>query len=651
MISIQNLSLQFGGQVIIDSISMAMKPGDRIGLVGRNGAGKSTILRILTGLQEYDSGNVVIPQGATLGFLQQEIAAMKGRSVYEEAASAFNEALQIEQRIEEINEQLTIETDYTSKIYNDLLDELNELHHHFEVMDVATVEKQVETVLKGLGFDRNDLSRPVEEFSGGWQMRIELAKILLRKPALILLDEPTNHLDIESIQWLENYLSAYPDSVIIVSHDRKFLDNVTNRTIEIVNKKIYDYPVAYTRFTELRKERIDQQRNTLKNQEKYVEQTEQLIEKFRYKASKAKFAQSLINKLDKMEMTEVDDEETASIKFRFPQPPRSGKKVIEISHLTKKYDVKNILEDISITFERGDKIAFVGKNGEGKSTLSRIIANRESYEGEMVIGSNVVTGYYAQNQADSLDGDETVFDIIDKSATGDIRTKIRSLLGTFLFSGDAIYKKVKVLSGGEKSRLALCKLLLDAQNLLILDEPTNHLDMRSKDVLKNALNTFEGTVILVSHDRDFLQGLTNRVFEFNNKKITEFVGDIYDYLDAKKIESLQELEIKVAAKKTEAVKIPVAPKENQFEKKNKTKELKKFERDVQLSEEKISDLEKKIATIEEQLREPDFYKEQQGNTTVFDNYNALKKQLATVMTEWELHVNSLENFKSENPDL
>lgn len=488
VISIQNVSLQFGGQVIVDNISLTMKPGDRIGLVGRNGAGKSTLLRILTGQQECDSGNVIIPQGATLGFLQQEIAPLRGRTVFDEAATAFNEALQIEQRIEEINQQLAVVTDYTGKAYNDLLDELHELHHHYEVMDVATVEKQVETVLKGLGFNRNDLDRPVEEFSGGWQMRIELAKILLRKPSLILLDEPTNHLDIESIQWLETYLSSYPDSVIIVSHDRTFLDNVTNRTVEIVNKKIYDYPVAYTRFTELRRERIEQQRQTLKNQEKYVEQTEQLIEKFRYKASKAKFAQTLIHKLEKFEMTEVDDEETASIKFRFPQPPRSGKQVVTISHLSKKYHIHNVLEDISLAIERGDKIAFVGKNGEGKSTLSRIIANRESYSGEMAIGSNVITGYYAQNQADSLDGDETVFDIIDKAATGEIRTKVRNLLGAFLFGGDAIYKKVKVLSGGEKSRLALCKLLLDAQNLLILDEPTNHLDMRSERCIEKCID-------------------------------------------------------------------------------------------------------------------------------------------------------------------
>lgn len=649
MISVQNISLQFGGQIIIDAISFAMKPGDRIGLVGRNGAGKSTLLRILTGMQECDSGNVVIPKGATIGFLQQEIAAMKGRSVYDETASAFNEALQIEQRIEEINQRLAEETDYTTKSYSDLLDELNELHHHYEVMDVATIEKQVETVLKGLGFERTDLIRPVEEFSGGWQMRIELAKILLRKPALILLDEPTNHLDIESIQWLENYLSSYPDSVIIVSHDRKFLDNVTNRTIEIVNKKIYDYPVPYTRFTELRKERIDQQRNTLKNQEKYVEHTEQLIEKFRYKASKAKFAQSLINKLEKLEMTEVDDEETASIRFQFPQPPRSGKQVVTTQNLTKKYDTKNILENINIAIERGDKIAFVGRNGEGKSTLSRIIANRESYTGELIIGSNVITGFYAQNQADQLEGDETVFDIIDKAATGDMRTKVRNLLGTFLFGGDAVYKKVKVLSGGEKSRLALCKLLLDAQNLLILDEPTNHLDMRSKDVLKNALKDFQGTVILVSHDRDFLQGLTNRVFEFRDKKITEFIGDIYDYLDAKKIESLQELEIKKPQKKKETEQVPVA-KESYSKNKTKSKDMKKLQRAVEQSETQIAELEKKIAGIEAQLRDPDFYKQQQTNGDVFAQYETMKQQLASTMSAWETQVTELEEHIAEHGD-
>ncbi|MFN3940035.1 MAG: ABC-F family ATP-binding cassette domain-containing protein, partial [Chitinophagales bacterium] len=539
------------------------------------------------------------------------------------------------------------ETDYTSKYYNDLLDELNELHHHYEVMDVATIEKQVELVLKGLGFDRNDLYRPVEEFSGGWQMRIELAKILLRKPALILLDEPTNHLDIESIQWLENYLTTYPDSVMIVSHDRKFLDNATNRTIEIVNKKVYDYSVPYTRFTELRKERIEQQKNTLKNQEKYIEHTEQLIEKFRYKASKAKFAQSLIHKLEKMDKVELDDEETASIRFRFPQPPRSGKQVVEMEALTKKYSEKIILENINLSINRGDKIAFVGRNGEGKSTLSRIIAGIESYNGELTIGSNVIIGYYAQNQADSLDGDDTVFEIIDKAATGDIRTKVRNLLGTFLFSGDSVYKKVKVLSGGEKSRLALCKLLLEPQNLLILDEPTNHLDMRSKDVLKNALLDFEGTVILVSHDRDFLQGLTNRVFEFRDKKIKEFIGDIYDYLESKKIESLQQLELKVPPKKQENTPAEIA-KPDYNNKKNKERDFKKLQKAVEKAEADIAVIEGRLSVIEEQLKDPAFYVQNKNNAEVFSEYESVKKQLAVKMNEWEINVEQLEKLTKDN---
>lgn len=647
MISVQNLSIQFGGQVLMEEISFTMKPGDRIGLVGRNGAGKSTLLRILTGMQTYDGGNVIIPQGATIGFLQQEISPLKGRTVFDETASAFNEALQIEQRIEEINQILATETDYTSKHYNDLLDELHELHHHFEVMDVATIEKQVELVLKGLGFERTDLNRQVEEFSGGWQMRIELAKILLRKPALILLDEPTNHLDIESIQWLENYLTTYPDSVMIVSHDRKFLDNATNRTIEIVNKKVYDYSVPYTRFTELRKERIDQQKNTLKNQEKYIEHTEQLIEKFRYKASKAKFAQSLIHKLEKMDKIELDDEETASIRFRFPQPPRSGKQVVEIEALTKKYGEKTILENINLSINRGDKIAFVGRNGEGKSTLSRIIAGIESYSGELTIGSNVIIGYYAQNQADSLEGDDTVFEIIDKAATGEIRTKVRNLLGTFLFSGDNVYKKVKVLSGGEKSRLALCKLLLDAQNLLILDEPTNHLDMRSKDVLKNALQDYEGTVILVSHDRDFLHGLSNRVFEFRDKKIKEFIGDIYDYLETKKIENLQQLEKKEAPKK-QINTIAEAVKPDFTDKKIRERDLKKLQKSVEKAESEIADIESKLQIIEEQLKDPEFYVLHKNNADVFSEYDSLKNQLALKMKEWEVSVEQLEKITEDN---
>jgi ATP-binding cassette, subfamily F, member 3 len=499
VISIQNISLHFGGQVVFDQVSFSLKPSERTGLVGKNGAGKSTMLRLLAGEQDAQKGQVMVPKGETIGFLRQELAAFSGRSVYDEAASAFDEALAIEARIEEIHKELEQTTDTDAPAFHELLDELHELSHHYELMDIASIDKQVELVLTGLGFNREDLDRPV------------------------LLDEPTNHLDIESIQWLEQYLRSYPGAIVLVSHDRSFLDQVTNRTIEIVNGKVFDYPAAYTRFVELRKERIDQQAAAQRNQEKAIEHTEQLIEKFRAKASKAKFAQSLIHKLDKMERIEVDDEETAAIQFRFPQPPRSGKLVVEADGLSKSYDEKEVLRNLQFNVERGDRIAFVGKNGEGKSTLSRIIAGIESYQGTCRLGHNVSVGYYAQNQADTLKGDETVYEVIDNAAVGEIRTRIRNLLGAFLFGGDAIYKKVSVLSGGEKSRLALCRLLLQPSNLLILDEPTNHLDMRSKDVLKKALIEFDGTVILVSHDRDFLKGMTNRVFEVANLSIKEYI--------------------------------------------------------------------------------------------------------------------------------
>ncbi|MGB4928780.1 MAG: ABC-F family ATP-binding cassette domain-containing protein, partial [Chitinophagales bacterium] len=570
MISVQNLSIHFGGIFLFEDVSFALKENDRVGLVGKNGAGKSTLMKIMSGLQKPDSGQVVLPKDSLIGFLHQDLSKMKGKTVFEETQTAFNEALQLDQRMHEIEHELTVRTDYESDSYHDIINEIQEISHRLEIINVATIEKQIELVLMGLGFMREDFDKPVETFSGGWQMRIELAKILLSKPELVLLDEPTNHLDIESIQWLETYLETYPGAIMIVSHDRTFLDNVTKRTIEIVSQKIYDYPANYSTFVELRKERIDQQRAAQKNQEKYIEHTEKLIDKFRAKANKAKFAQSLIKKLDKIEEIEVDDEETATIHFYFPKPQRSGKTVVTGKKVSKTYDVKLILDEIDFEINRGDKIAFVGKNGEGKSTLSKIIAGLEKYTGEMELGHNVNLGYYAQNQAETLSGDDTVFDTIDKVAAGEMRSHIRTLLGAFLFGGEASFKKVKVLSGGEKSRLAMCKLLLEPYNLLVLDEPTNHLDMRSKDVLKNALNNFEGTVIVVSHDRDFLKGITNRVFEFKDKKIKEHIGDIYDYLEAKKISSLAELELapKPVKVKKETESAPIK-KENPDDKKNR----------------------------------------------------------------------------------
>lgn len=634
MIAVQNLSIHFGGEFLFEDVSFALKENDRVGLVGKNGAGKSTLLKILSGLQKPDTGNVVLPKDSLIGFLHQDLSKMKGKTVFEETQTAFNEALHLDKRLHEIEYELTVRTDYESESYHDLINEIQEISHRLEIINVSTIDKQIELVLTGLGFDREEFDRPVETFSGGWQMRIELAKILLSKPELVLLDEPTNHLDIESIQWLETYLETYPGAIIIVSHDRTFLDNVTKRTIEIVNKKVFDYPAAYSKFMELRKERIDQQKAAQKNQEKYIQHTEMLIDKFRAKANKAKFAQSLIKKLDKLEEIEVDDEETASIHFYFPKPPRSGKMVVHGKHVSKSYDTKEVLHNIDFEIHRGDKIAFVGKNGEGKSTLSKMIAGIENYTGELQLGHNVSLGYYAQNQADTLSGDDTVFDTIDKAATGEMRSHIRTLLGAFLFGGEAAFKKVKVLSGGEKSRLALCKLLLDPTNLLILDEPTNHLDMRSKDVLKNALKNYEGTVIVVSHDRDFLKSMTNRVFEFKNKKIKEYIGDIYDYLDAKKISSLAELELneKPVTKKQEQ---KFSSEKNTIDdKKNKEKELKKIQREIEKTETEITALEKQIADFELQMQDAEFFK----NNTSADTLQAYQKSkdlLTEKMEQWE----------------
>ncbi len=644
MISVQNLSIHFGGIFLFEDVSFALKENDRVGLVGKNGAGKSTLMKIMSGLQKPDSGQVMLPKDSLIGFLHQDLSKMKGKTVFEETQTAFNEALQLDKRMHEIEHELTVRTDYESDSYHDIINEIQEISHRLEIINVATIDKQIELVLMGLGFMREDFDKPVETFSGGWQMRIELAKILLSKPELVLLDEPTNHLDIESIQWLETYLETYPGAIMIVSHDRTFLDNVTKRTIEIVSQKIYDYPANYSTFVELRKERIDQQRAAQKNQEKYIEHTEKLIDKFRAKANKAKFAQSLIKKLDKIEEIEVDDEETATIHFYFPKPQRSGKTVVTGKKVSKTYDVKLILDEIDFDIQRGDKIAFVGKNGEGKSTLSKIIAGIEKYQGELELGHNVHLGYYAQNQAETLSGDDTVFDTIDKVATGEMRSHIRTLLGAFLFGGEASFKKVKVLSGGEKSRLAMCKLLLEPYNLLVLDEPTNHLDMRSKDVLKNALNNFEGTVIVVSHDRDFLKGITNRVFEFKDKKIKEHIGDIYDYLEAKKISSLAELELAPKPVKQKKETTTVSPtKENHEDKKNREREVNRIKKEIEKTEKEIAALETEIVQLEKQMNDPGFY-EKPNTTEIFNKYNNLKESHTQKMSGWESLTEQLETI-------
>ncbi|HNV98248.1 MAG TPA: ABC-F family ATP-binding cassette domain-containing protein [Chitinophagales bacterium] len=646
MIAVQNLSIHFGGIFLFEDVSFTLKETDRVGLVGKNGAGKSTLMRILSGLQKPDTGQVILPKDSLIGFLHQDLAKMKGKTVMEEARTAFDEALSLDRRLHEIEHDLTVRTDYESDSYHNLIEEMNEIVHRLEIIDVGSIDKQMELVLMGLGFVREDFDKPVETFSGGWQMRIELAKILLSKPELVLLDEPTNHLDIESIQWLETYLETYPGAIMIVSHDRTFLDNVTRRTIEIVSQKVYDYNAPYSKFMELRKERIDQQKAAQKNQERYIDQTERLIEKFRAKANKAKFAQSLIKKLDKLEEVEVDDEETATIHFYFPKPQRSGKLVVEGVKVSKWYDEKEVLRDLDFEIHRGDKVAFVGKNGEGKSTLSKIIAGIEKYQGELTLGHNVHMGYYAQNQAETLSGEDTVFDTIDKVAAGEIRSHIRTLLGAFLFGGEASFKKVKVLSGGEKSRLAMCKLLLEPYNLLVLDEPTNHLDMRSKDVLKNAITNFDGTVIVVSHDRDFLKGVTNRVFEFKDKKIKEYIGDIYDYLGAKKINSLAELEIaEKPVKKEKPEPVAAEPKAPQQDKKQRDKEVSRIKRGIEKAEQEIASLESDIQQCETQMNAPDFYTQSQ-TADFFARYNALKESHQQKMQDWEKLQEELEKMSA-----
>lgn len=645
MISVNRLSVQFGGSYLFDDISFLVNSRDRIGLTGKNGAGKSTMLKILAKQQQPSEGEVAIQSDCTLGYLPQEMHLRLGKTVFDETETAFVEAKEIEKKIEYYNEQLSTRTDYESDSYSDLIVKLNDANERYNLIGGYTMQADIEQVLFGLGFERKDLTRLTDEFSGGWRMRIELAKILLQKPSVMLLDEPTNHLDIESIQWLEDFLKNYYGAVVLVSHDKAFLDNITTRTIEISLGKIYDYKANYSKYVQLRKERREQQQAAFANQEKYIEHTEMLINKFRAKASKASMAQSLIKKLDKIERIEVDEEDNATLRFRFPPAPRSGKVVVEADNVAKCYGDKTIFSKVDFMIEREERIAFVGKNGEGKSTLSKLIAGVESHEGKLQIGYNVNIGYFAQNQAEILDGEKTVFQTIDDVAEGDIRKNVRSLLGSFLFGGDAIDKKVKVLSGGEKNRLALCKLLLQPYNLLIMDEPTNHLDMRSKDMLKTALLNYDGTLIVVSHDRDFLQGLTGKVFEFRNGNIKTHIGDLQEFLTSRKIQNLNQLEVKTSANslKTEEKEKLEAKQENEAKKKQE-KEIKHAQNAVQKSEKEIEILEQQIKEMDDNLLDPVFYQEALKDNTVFDRYNELKEKLDKELLLWEERQKQLESL-------
>ncbi|MBP9994613.1 MAG: ABC-F family ATP-binding cassette domain-containing protein [bacterium] len=632
MISIQNLSIHFTGQDLFSDINFMIREKDRIGLVGKNGAGKTTLIKIIAGLEQPSHGNVVMSDDVTVGYLPQEKNIHSTRTVLDETMTAFDEYHQIEKKLAQLQDELSERTDYESAGYQRLCEKMSALNERLTLIGGHSIEGEAERILVGLGFDHDDMYRAMNEFSNGWQMRVELAKILLRKPNLLLLDEPTNHLDIESIQWLEGYLKSYFGSIFMVSHDRAFLDHITIRTIEISGGKIYDYKCAYTEFVERREERIDLQKAAYDNQQREIKDIEAFIERFRYKATKAKQVQSRVKQLERMDIVEIDDRDKSVMHFKFPPAPHSGKVTLELNHVGKCYDEKCILNDINLLIPRGEKIAFVGRNGEGKSTLSKIIAGVLDYTGEVKLGHEVKIGYYAQNQQDMLDPEKTVFETLDDVATGDMRVKVKSLLGAFLFSGETIDKKVKVLSGGEKARLSLAKMLLFPTNLLILDEPTNHLDMLSKDILKSALIQFDGTLIVVSHDRDFLQGLTNKVYEFKKPHIKEYIGDIYDFLEEKRIKELDDLNRR---QKSQQQEVQVSQSKVDYEAKKKDdREKKRIEKEIKRLEEEIEKREQELATLDEIMADPTSHPEVKIDDDFYWSYGKKKEDLQNLMDKW-----------------
>lgn len=645
MISVEGLTVEFGGFTLFDDVSFVVNKKDRIALVGKNGAGKSTMLKIFAGIQSPTSGVISVPKETTIGYLPQQMQLTDSCTVREEAEHAFEHIREMEKEIERLNLQLAERTDYESEAYQNLIDRVTHVSEHFQMMGGNNYHAELERTLIGLGFSREDFERPTSEFSGGWRMRIELAKLLLRKPDVLLLDEPTNHLDIESIQWLENFIATRANAVILVSHDRAFIDNTTFRTVEIELGKIYDYKVKYSDYVELRKERREQQLRAFENQQKKLADTEAFIERFRYKATKSVQVQSRIKQLEKVERIEVDEVDTAMLSLKFPPAPRSGSYPVIMENVAKRYGDHLIFQGVTFTINRGDKVAFVGKNGEGKSTLVKCIMNEIDYEGKLQLGHNVKIGYFAQNQAQLLNENLTVFDTIDYVAQGDIRTKIRDILGAFMFGGEASDKKVKVLSGGERSRLAMIRLLLEPVNLLILDEPTNHLDMRSKDVLKDALKEFDGTVIVVSHDREFLDGLVDKVYEFGNKKVTEHLGGIYEFLERKKMDSLRELERTVQVQNVnESSEQPSLNKLSYEARKELSRTIKKMEKAIAESENRIAQLEAQIAAVETKLATP----EGASDVSLYGEYSALKKELSETMDKWAEQTMELEELTKEN---
>ena len=650
MINATNIFVKYGDRVLLDYVNFVITDKDRVGLVGRNGAGKSTILKIIAKMMSPHEGSISIPNQSTIGFLHQDMELPKGKTVIAEAMTAFDRVKELEERIEEINDELGHRTDYESDSYNNILIELSEATEQFQMLGGMTMQAEAEKILSGLGFKTSDMDRLTDEFSGGWQMRIELTKMLLQRPDYLLLDEPTNHLDIESILWLEQFLKGYEGAVITISHDKTFLDNVTKRTIEIELGNLYDYKANYTKFKVLQAERREKQAAAFKNQQREIEHTEKLIEKFRAKANKAKMAQSLIKQLDKMNRIELDISANSTMKIRFMPAPRSGEIVVDVENMIKSYGDLTVLNGVDFQLERGQRIAFVGQNGQGKTTLSKIIAAVEGHTaGKAETGYNVEIGYYAQNQAEAFHKNETVLQTLEGIAPPELRTRVRGILGSFMFSGDDVEKKVSVLSGGERARLAMACLLLKPFNLLILDEPTNHLDIPSKEVLKEALMKYDGALIVVSHDRDFLEGLTDRTLEFRDKKLYDYIGDVKAFLEKRQLDNMREVELrqkkqKAAVAKAKAVAVNTPKPELTYEeRKELQKKKKKLERNVQNTERKIERLEEEVEKWEIKMADPNFYSQSDSDAQIA-KYKKVQADLETVMEEWEEAQMALEEF-------
>ncbi|MFM7310348.1 MAG: ABC-F family ATP-binding cassette domain-containing protein [Flavobacteriales bacterium] len=634
MVTVGNLTIHFGSRELFSRIGFFIGPRDRIGLVGKNGAGKSTLLKALAGLQRPNEGSIALAKGSTVGYLPQEMQHREEASIYEEAGTAFREVQELKTRVEELGIAISEHPDYTSDDYARKLDELAEASHRMELLGSGNLQEKIEKVMKGLGFTSSDMGRQMREFSGGWKMRVELGKILLQNPDLLLLDEPTNHLDIESIEWLEEFLVDYPGAIVLISHDRTFLDHVTNRTIEISKGKVYDYKFSYSKYIVQRQDEIERQEQAAKNQQKYIEDTQKLIDKFRAKKDKAAFAQTLIRKLDKLERIEVDDLDATKVRIQFPPAPHAGKVILEGRSLSKSYGDQELFRGADFMIVRGQKIALVGKNGVGKSTLIRMMMNQEPHGGEFIPGHSVQVGYYAQNQSDTLDGNKTVFQTIDDEAVGDIRKSVRALLGAFLFSGDDVDKKVKVLSGGERGRLALCKLLLQPYNFLILDEPTNHLDLASKEVLKQALQKYDGTMLVVSHDRDFLNGLTDVVYEIQPDRLRIWPGDVMEFLREKKAASIALFE-QNKVKKTEVAVNKVVPAASQEkDSKELEKQKKRIENQIRKCEDDIAKFEGQLDQLQIQISEMD-HSNVAKSQEISQQYNLVKTELDAAMQRWE----------------